>query len=173
MPYCGHCGNSASETPGTGAPDENRRTADRQHGFSLLSALLLLPPFIGAVDLLAAATHLRFLLFPPLVAIGYALFADPYGKHRSLRDSVLGPVLGALPGVVTITWLPAGPVRVMIVTAAGILVMRMLLTLLVGAEGITYVLSIAASALALTVLFRLWRRLIYARIVGPAPRFSP
>jgi len=47
-----------------------------------------------------------------------------------------------------------------------------LLTLLVGAEGITYLLSIAASSLALTVLFRLWRRLIYARSVGPAPRFS-
>ncbi len=185
MPYCGHCGNSASETPGTGASAENRRTAAWQRRFCLLSVLLLLPPFIGAVDLLGAATRLRFLLFPPLVAIGYALFADPYGKHTSLRDSVLGPILGALLGVGTITWIPAGPVRVMIVTAAGILVMRMLriglspvlavslLTLLVGAEGITYLLSIAASSLALTVLFRLWWRLIYTRTFGPAPRFSP
>jgi hypothetical protein len=119
------------------------------------------------------------LLFPPLIAIGYALFVDPYGKHTSLRDSVLGPTLGALLGVITITWLPAGPVRVMIVTAAGILVMRLLriglspvlavslLTLLVGAEGLSYLLSIAASSLALTVLFRLWRRFIYARTFGP------
>lgn len=186
MPFSGHhSGNSASETPGTGASDEHRRTAARQRRFCLLSALLLLPPFIGTVDLLGAATHLRFLLFPPLVAIGYALFADPYGKHTSLRDSVLGPILGALLGVVTITWLPAGPVRVMVVTAAGILAMRMLriglspvlavslLTLLVGAEGITYLLSIAASSLALTMLFRLWRRLLYARLAGSAPRSSP
>jgi hypothetical protein len=47
-----------------------------------------------------------------------------------------------------------------------------LLTLLVVAEGITYLLSIAVSSLALTVLFRLWRCFIYARIVGPTPRFS-
>jgi hypothetical protein len=185
MPSCGHAGDSASERPGTGPSDEHRRTVARQRRLSLLSALLLLPPFIGAVDLVGAATHLRFLLFPPLVAIGYALFADPYGKHTSLRDSVLGPTLGALLGVVTITWLPAGPLRVMIVTAAGILVMRLLriglspvlavslLTLLVGAEGLTYLFSIAASSLALIVLFRLWRRLLYARIGGLAPPSSP
>jgi hypothetical protein len=120
------------------------------------------------------------LLFPPLAAIGYALFADPYGKHTSLCDSVLGPILGALVGVVTITWIPAGAVRVMIVTAGGILAMYLLriglspalavvlLTLLVGAGGLTYLISITASSLALTVSFRLWRHFIYARVFGPA-----
>jgi hypothetical protein len=177
MFWCRHhrhtnAGKTASAQVGNGC-------AGRRQWFCLLWALLLLPPFIGAVDLLGMTTHLRLLLFPPLVAIGYALFADPYGKHTSLRDSVLGPILGALLGVGAITWMPAGPVRVMIVTAVGILAMRLLrislspvlavslLTLLVGAEGITYLLSIAASSLALTVLFRLWRRFIYARTFGP------
>ncbi len=136
---------NTSATSGTGAHDGDRREA-RQQWFCLLWALLL-PPFIGVVDLLGAATHLRFLLFPPLVAIGYTLFVDPYGKHTSLRDSVLGPVVGALVGVMAITWLPVGPVRVMLVTATGILALRLLriglspalavalLTLLVGAGG--------------------------------------
>jgi hypothetical protein len=172
------------ETAGTSAHDHGKNAA-RRRWFCLLWALLLLPPFIGAVDLLGAATHLQFLLFPPLVAIGYTLFVDPYGQHTSLRDSVLGPVVGALVGVMAITWLPAGPVRVMIVTAAGILALRLLqiglspalavalLTLLVGASGPTYLLSIAASSLALTGLFRLWRRFIYARVFGPPSTDPP
>ena len=137
------------------------------------------------IDLLGVATHLRLLLFPPLVAIGYTLFTDPYGKQTCLRDSVLGPVVGALVGVMAVTWLPPGPVRVMIVAAAGILVLRLLrvdlspalavalLTLLVGARGLTYLLSIAASSLALTGLFRLWRRFVYQRVFGPPPSDSP
>ena len=175
---------NASETSGTDARNDNRRESSR-HRFCLFWALLLLPPFIGMVDLLGVATHLRFLLFPPLVAMGYALFADPYGKQTGLRDSVLGPVVGALVGVMAITWLPAGPVRVMIVTAAGILALRLLridlspalavalLTLLVGARGFTYLLCIAVSSLALTGLFRLWRRFVYLRVFGSPPSDSP
>jgi hypothetical protein len=50
--------------------------------------------------------------------------------------------------------------------------MRVLITSvrrLLATEGVTYIFSIAASSLALTVLFRLWRHFIYARVFGPAP----
>jgi CBS-domain-containing membrane protein len=144
----------------------------------VVSALCLLPPFLGAVALAGSATHLRLLLFPPLAAIGYALFLHPYGPYTSLRNSVLGPVTGALVGTLAVTWVPAGPLRVIAVTAAGILALRLLrvelppalavalLTLLVGGEGLLYLASIAASSLALALLFRAWRGLVFERLVG-------
>jgi HPP family len=84
---------------------------------SVVSALLLLPPFLGIVALAGSATHLRFLLFPPVAAIGYALFLDPDSRRTGPRSAVIGPVVGALIGAVAVDWFPAGPLRVMIVTA--------------------------------------------------------
>lgn len=67
-------------------------------------------------------------------------------------------------------------------TAAAILASRLLrielpsavavalLTLLVGGEGALYLTSIAISSLALPMLFRLWRRLVYERLVGGPTR---
>lgn len=83
----------------------------RRRRFCVLWALLLLPLFLGAVAVAGSATHLRFLLFPPLAAIGFALFLDPYSRRVSLRSVVAGPVSGALIGVAALAWLPAGPWR--------------------------------------------------------------
>jgi CBS-domain-containing membrane protein len=151
----------------------------RHRRFCVLWATLLLPPFLGAIALIGSATHLRFLLFPPLAAIGYALFLDPRSSRTALRSVVLGPVAGALLGVAAVSWLPPGPARVMIVTALGIVALYVLhaeltpalavalLTLLVGAEGETYVVSIALSSLALWALFLVWRHTIYFRFYPP------
>jgi len=141
----------------------------------------LLPLFLGAVAVAGSATHLRFLLFPPLAAIGFALFLEPYSRRASLRSVVAGPVAGALLGVAALSWLPPGPWRVVAVTALGIVALYLLraeltpalavalLTLLVGASGLAYVLSIALSSLALWALFLLWRRVVYARAYPPSP----
>jgi hypothetical protein len=75
---------------------------------------------------LGAATHLRFLLFPPLAAIGYALFADPDGPQTSLRDGVLARWWGRSWGVAALTWIPVGAGRVMLVTAVGIAALALL-----------------------------------------------
>jgi hypothetical protein len=124
---------------------------------------------LGLIDYLAAATHLRFLLFPPLAVFGYALFLEPYGRHTGLRDGVVGAVLGAMLGAAGVAWVPAGPLRVALVTAVGIVLLYQLridlrmglavafLSLVVGAEGFPYALSIAASSLVLALIFRLWR----------------
>jgi CBS-domain-containing membrane protein len=150
----------------------------------VLWTLLLLPPFLGVVALVGSATHLRFLLFPPLAAIGYAIFLDPYSRRTALRSVVVGPVCGALLGVAAVSWLPAGPFRVMLVTALGIAALYLLhaeltpalavalLTLLVGAQGIAYIVSIALSSLALWVLFLLWRQVVYARFYPPPVQAS-
>ena len=47
----------------------------------IVSALCLLPPFLGIVALAGAAILLPVLLFPPLAAIGYALFLHPYEPY--------------------------------------------------------------------------------------------
>jgi hypothetical protein len=64
---------------------------------------MVLPVLLGGVAWLGAATHLRFLLFPPLAAMGGAFFLDPDGPQTSLRDGELGPVVGAIAGVAALT----------------------------------------------------------------------
>lgn len=153
----------------------------RRRRFCVTWALFLLPLFLGAVAIAGSATHLRFLLFPPLAAIGFALFLEPYHQRTSLRSVVAGPVAGALIGAAAGAWLPAGPLRVAAVTALSIIALYLLraeltpalavalLTLLVGASGVAYVISIMLSSLALWGLFLLWRRTVYARAYLPAP----
>ena len=178
--------NESAPEVSPGASDGASANADaavdaRQRRYCALWALFLLPLFLGAVAMAGSATHLRFLLFPPLAAIGLALFLEPYNQRTALRSVVAGPVAGALIGVTAVTWLPAGPLRVVAVTALGIVVLYLLraeltpalavalLTLLVGESGIAYIISITLSSLALWGLFVLWRRVVYAHAYPPPP----
>lgn len=176
---------AAERAPAVGATDGERdRVEARRRRFCALWALLVLPAFLGAVAVAASTTHLRFLLYPPLAAIGFALFLDPYHQRASLRSVVIGPVAGALIGVAALTWLSPGPLRVAAVTALGIVALHLLraeltpalavalLTLLVGASGVAYILSIGLSSLALWALFLLWRRVVYAHGYPPAAHIS-
>ena len=98
------------------------------------------------------------------------------GHH--LCNAVLGPIVGAAVGVVASALLPSGPLQVLAVTLVAILAMRLLrimlapalavalLTLLARTDSVTYLLSVAASSLALALVFRLWRRFFYL------PRFG-
>lgn len=142
--------------------------------FTLLSALVILPPFLALVDVLVATTQLRYLLYPSLAAIGYDLFIrDPTAWATSLRNAVLGPTVAAALGMGVVAVLPPTPLRVLVVVALVIAFMRLLdielaatlsvamLTLLAGSETIGYLLSVAASSLALTLVFRAWRRFLY------------
>lgn len=173
-------GAEAAESAERGsASDSSVRPDARQRRFITLWALLILPLFLGVVAVAASETHLRFLLFPPLAAIGLALFRDPYSQRTAFRSVVMGPVAGALIGVAALRWMPVGPVRIALVTAIGIGALSLLraeltpalavslLSLLVGAEGMSFVISIALSSCALWLLFLLWRRLIYARHFPP------
>jgi hypothetical protein len=164
--------------PSSTAEERGRHVARRER-FTLLSALIILPLFLAGVSALVGATHLQYLLYPSLAAIGYELFIrDPRGWATTLRNAVLGPIVGAAIGVVAIALLPSGPLQVLAVTLVAILAMRLLrivlapalavalLTLLAGTDSVTYLLSVAASSLALALVFRLWRRFLYL------PRFG-
>lgn len=152
----------------------------RRARFCLLSALVIEPLYLAGVSVLVGATHLRYLLYPSLAAIGYDLFIrDPHSWATTFRNAVVGPVMGAGIGVLAMVLLPAGPLQVMTVTVVAIGVMRLLkvvlapalavalLTLLTGTKSLTYLLSVAASSLVLMLIFRLWRDLLYV------PRFGP
>ncbi|HUY76089.1 MAG TPA: HPP family protein [Ktedonobacterales bacterium] len=162
----------------------DHREDKRRRRFCALWALLLLPMFLGLVAIVGSATHLRFLLFPPLAAIGFALFLEPYHRRTSLRSVVFGPVMGASIGVVALSWIPAGPLRIVTVTALGIAALYLLqaeltpalavalLTLLVGASGVAYIISIALSSLTLWVFFLLWRSVVFTRFYPPTDTVS-
>jgi CBS-domain-containing membrane protein len=143
--------------------------------FRMLWALVILPPFLAIVAVIAGQTQMRYMLFPPLAAIGYSLFLDPFSGRATVRGIVIGPVAGALIGALALAWLPDGPLRILLVAALGILALYWLrseltpalavalLTLLVGAQGPLYVLSIALTTSALAAIFFIWRRFIYER----------
>jgi uncharacterized membrane protein YwzB len=154
--------------------------------FCLISALIIVPLYLAGVYVLVGATHLRYLLYPSLASIGYDLFIrDPHSWATTLRNAVLGPVMGATVGVLAMLALPAGPLQVLAVTFVAILAMRLLkvvlapalavalLTLLAGGDSLAYLFSVAASSLALAVIFRLWRDLLYVPRFGPAEPEQP
>ncbi|HEU0027604.1 MAG TPA: HPP family protein [Ktedonobacterales bacterium] len=162
---------------GEGAPEDRwlRR-------FRMLWALVILPLFLAIVALLVGQTNMGLALFPPLAAIGFTLFMDPWSKRATVRSIMAGPVIGAAIGAVTLAVVPAGPLRILLVTAFAIVALYWLrselapalavalLTLLVGVrDGPLYVLAIALGTSALAVIFFAWRRYIYERATTPPP----
>jgi nucleotide-binding universal stress UspA family protein len=76
-----------------------RRWVERTDTLVHLSVLVLVPLLIALVTALSnALDQLSFLLFPPLAAGSYTLFADPEGKYASPTRFVVGLTLGALCG---------------------------------------------------------------------------
>lgn len=157
-----------------------QQVGTRRARFCLLSALIIVPLYLAGVSVLVGATHLRYLLYPSLAAIGYDLFIrDPHSWATTFRNAVVGPVMGAGVGVLTMVLLPVGPLQVLAVTVVAMGAMRLLkvvlapalavalLTLLTGSQSLAYLFSVAASSLALMLIFRLWRDLLYV------PRFGP
>lgn len=76
-----------------------RRWVERTDTFVHLSVLALVPLLVAVVTALSnAVDQLSFLLFPPLAAGSYTLFADPEGKYSSPTRFVVGLTAGALCG---------------------------------------------------------------------------
>ena len=73
------------------------------------------------------ATGLRFILFPPLVVIGYEMFAHPLSCSWADRPVALivACILTAFAGVSFDLWLGPGPLAAMLAVVAGILVCRL------------------------------------------------
>ena len=76
-----------------------RRWLERTDTLVHLSVLLFVPLLVAVVTALSnAVDQLSFLLFPPLAAGSYTLFANPEGKYSSPVQFVVALTLGALCG---------------------------------------------------------------------------
>ncbi|MWG35094.1 HPP family protein [Halomarina oriensis] len=152
-----------------------------------LSALLFVPLVLALVTGVSnAVPAFSFLLFPPLAAGAYTLFADPTGRHSSPVRFVAGLTLGAVCGLVAYrvgelfyatepTTVGAGSAALAVfltglvtwlldveVPAAFSSALLVLVTDGVPGSRVLYVLSIAVSSAVVATVFVLWRRHVYA-----------
>lgn len=166
-----------------------RRWIESTQNFVHLSILLLVPLLIGLVTALSnAVPGLSFLLYPPLAAGAFTLFADPEGRYASITRFVGGLTLGAVCG-----WVAVLAASTLIYESAASGVNPVAAALAVFLTGITtwlldteepaafstalltlfvhaqverpeiYVLSVAASSAIVAGGFALWRRTVYER----------
>lgn len=166
-----------------------RRWIESTQNFVHLSILLLVPLLIGLVTALSnAIPGLSFLLYPPLAAGAFTLFADPEGRYASITRFVGGLTLGAVCGwvaVIAASMLIYEPAASGVNPAAATLAVFLtgmttwlldteepaafstaLLTLFVHAQvdqPWIYVLSVAASSAIVAGGFAVWRRAFYER----------
>ncbi len=144
------------------------------------------PYFLGflVIDaVLAAAAGWRFLLFPPLVVIGFEMFAHsaicPWAE-RPLRLP-LACAATAAAGLFFVRLLGAGPTAAIASMAAGIVVLRLfrfrvppalavgLLPLVIDHPDGRFPLAVGIGTLGLTASFLLWRRAVQRRNVPACP----
>jgi hypothetical protein len=124
--------------------------------------------YLAAITALGQASGLKLLLFPELGALASVVFCDPASRWaRSPLLLVLTPSLTAVLGLVVSASLPYGPLSVLLVVAAGLLVLWGLrspvapalsagyLPLALGIHDWTYPLAILLGTSALVLVSRL------------------
>jgi nucleotide-binding universal stress UspA family protein len=151
-----------------------------------LSALVIVPLLVGGVTWLANASPVvSFLVYPPLAAGAYTLFANPEGQYASPRRFIGGISAGAICGWLVLeftgeywTAVPLGTLQVNAGAAAlgvfltGVVTWLLsleepsafsaaLLVLVTGSEQLTYVGGIIVSSLIVSGVFVVWRRHFY------------
>lgn len=76
------------------------RRARTERRICLASVVVVLPALLVALQAFGTRTQLKFLLFPPLAAIGYRLFRYPRSRAAQLRSVLVAPSLGSGLGLV-------------------------------------------------------------------------
>lgn len=128
--------------------------------------------FVAVAAVLASATGWRPLLFPPLLVIGYEMFAHVRGcpwVDRPLSVPLACAAISSL-GVVLVLWLGVGPVSAALSVAAGLAVLRglrlpmppalavALLPQVIAAPGPAFPLAVTAGTMLLVAVHEAWRR---------------
>lgn len=150
-----------------------------------VSILLFVPLLIAGVTALSnTVSQLSFLLFPPLAAGTYTLFANPTGKYASPKRFVVGLTIGALCGWIALeigTLLYGVPAQRLQIDAAGAglsvfltgavtwlldieepaAFSTALLILVTKTSQVAYVLSIAVGSALVAGAFTVWKRRFY------------
>ncbi|MFB6236274.1 MAG: HPP family protein [Halopenitus sp.] len=155
-----------------------------RYATGLASALVVM----GVVTALSNTTELlSFLLFPPLAAATYQLFAHPGEASSSPRNLVLGLTSGAIGGWAGVAVarglfeLPAAepfvvsvPAAILTILFTGVLLWFVdadlapsfaagLLVLLLDVSPLIYVLNVAGASLLVAVAFHGWQQIVYDR----------
>ncbi|MCX5947205.1 MAG: HPP family protein [Cyanobacteria bacterium] len=156
-------------------------------------AALAIAVYLALITVIARATHMPYVLFPELGALGWVIFGD--ARHPWARSPVLlmlTPFLAAVLGLVITRHLPYGPVAVLLDVAGSLLVIGALrspiapalsaglLPLALGIHTWTYPFSILIGTGGLALLIKLRQRWSRGRVsphsegtdIGPAPRSS-
>jgi hypothetical protein len=130
--------------------------------------------FLTVMASCAAASGLRFILFPPLVVIAYEMFAHPSSCPWARKPLAL-PVacfLTSTGGWLAVSLFGSGAIAAGCSMAFGIIVLRLLqvhmppalavglLPLIIDTPGINYAVSVSIGTGALTLAFLLYRRWI-------------
>lgn len=167
---------------------EFRRWLEHTDNLIHLTVLLFVPVLIAAVTAMANTLDaLSFLLFPPLAAGAYTLFADPEGPYASPWRFVGGLTAGAVAGWVALVvsatfWYEVPPAQLAVHPgSAGLGVFltvlvtwfgdveepaaysTALLVLVTGTSELEYVASVAVSSALVAGVFVLWRGHFYQR----------
>lgn len=179
----------ADRGAGYGGVDTNE-PFDRPRWLRIGTVVVLLPAILVAVEMIAARTDVKVLLFPPLAAIGYRVFREPGPGSARLRSVVLGPVLGSLCGwgLATVGGLRAWTVAVAVLAGISIIEVLhadappilaiVLLALLVGKPDWLYPVAVLVATSVVYATYHAWLRATRAwtshpasrRDDGPAPR---
>lgn len=148
-----------------------------------LSIVTFVPLIIGMVTYISNLTAVSFLLFPPLAAGTYTLFADPHGRYSTPKVFVGGMTAGALAGWFALEVSRAllstgGGAEVSAMSAAGAIFVTGLLTwvldleeptafstallvLVTGRQELLYVVGIALTSTAVALAFWAWKTEVY------------
>jgi hypothetical protein len=148
-----------------------------------LSIVTFVPVIIGLVTYISNLTAVSFLLFPPLAAGTYTLFADPHGRYSTPKVFVGGMTAGALAGWVAlevsrVLLSRGGGAEVSAMGAAGAIFLTGILTwlldleeptafstallvLVTGREELLYVVGIAITSTAVALAFWAWKTEVY------------
>lgn len=150
-------------------------TEEAPRGYSWLPFFLV---FLVGTAVLAEVTGWRLILFPPLIVIGFEMFAHsevcPWAQ-KPIRLPI-ACTLSALIGVALVTAFGDAPLAVIASTACGILILRVfdlhvppalavgLLPFVIPAVDYRFAASVGIGTLSLTMLFLVWRRLRKTRL---------
>lgn len=140
-----------------------------------LSALVAVPVLVGLVAVLELHSPFRFLLFPPLAALAYAIFTNPDHPSATLIGIVVAPTLTALLVLPISAALGASAPAFGLAVLVTIVLLRLtritlvpplalaVLIVLLHIHQLMFAVSVLAATLLLFAIFVLWKRLLLDR----------
>ncbi len=170
MPWKGFCGMHAAEAPATTEDIVDDLLEQSPHGYGWIAALMA---FVALAVAVVELTGLRFVLFPPLVVIGFEMLGHtaicPWAKRPLMLP--VACFLTALGGFVSWRLLGVTPLAAACSMAWGIAVLRAfdlhvppalavaLLPLVMDSPGPSYPVAVGVGTTLLSIWFLGWQRI--------------